>query len=394
MKKNILIIVLLLSNSLYAQKYIKTQTELNQASFLTKEDAIYLGDANTHTDKIHDLSPLSVIDSILAFINITNTNVVNLNALNNIKSTGNPITTGISLVNNSLLNDITGISNYNGASIYINNCPNIIQFPQLSGTLMYLSLIKMSGLSGNISANFTQDRSYLLIDSCPNITSLSVQVKQDTNSEVYIRNNAKLETVNYKVVNPKNYIPTQYMEIIFYNRKTEFENNSKLSLISATNNYYGFTRFRAVENPLLDDLCIFKQSVKTTNEIFSATLQQDWNAQLKEGILGIRDNAPGANSIEEVIAKDCIALQEEEVEDEITAAPFGVYPNPYTGGALQLSGVKTGSAIAVYDMVGKLIYSTQYTGAAITLPPLNNGLYLVETTKVNGHKAYTKLYAE
>jgi hypothetical protein len=102
------------------------------------------------------------------------------------------------------------------------------------------------------------------------------------------------------------------------------------------------------------------------------------------------------DTYDNALAADCsqyTTIKEQSLTDE-DVSNFSIYPNPYTGGALQLNGVKTGSQIVLYDIVGKEVYRTQYTGTAISLPQVNKGLYLIEAKNLKGHREYVKLYID
>jgi hypothetical protein len=391
--------ILLTSVFIYAQDFTFThQYELDAFGIQghSKVNSIVIKGDTTQSiaDRILDLSPLYGLDSIILSISFQNAYITDVSTLKSIK-----YIRFITLWNCHEI-QMADFKDYkNLGSIYIEKCNNLIEIKNPSSSfLIGYTLKELDNLAQVPHIAFanpytTSNNAQIDIQFLSKLKSLNFSVNQDSSIYAIIENNPLLETVSMSFIQTNKPWPQKYSDFMNnskWKRNFKILNNNKLETISATNNYIGLTRLSIKDNPELKDLCIFKPSLLHLKELRDNDVPQN----LKNSL--VSNNGTGAANFDEVLAKDCLAMTPEEFDnvDKETNNNLYAYPNPYTGGALQLNGVKTGSQIVLYDIVGKEVYRTQYTGTAISLPQVNKGLYLIEAKNLKGHREYVKLYID
>ncbi len=75
------------------------------------------------------------------------------------------------------------------------------------------------------------------------------------------------------------------------------------------------------------------------------------------------------------------------IEDEVASVSVSVYPNPATD-YLRFS---EAVSVTVYSMSGAVVASSSALTNELNISELNDGVYIVETTSVNGYKTITKV---
>lgn len=92
----------------------------------------------------------------------------------------------------------------------------------------------------------------------------------------------------------------------------------------------------------------------------------------EKAIYGI-DGEAGAGQID--FTQLIITADEETAIGNIKTTPFTAYA---INGVLSVEGVKDGTTVAVYNMTGSLITSSQLSDGQLSIAPLNRGVYVIK----------------
>ena len=116
-------------------------------------------------------------------------------------------------------------------------------------------------------------------------------------------------------------------------------------------------------NNMLENLCPIQESIRVLDSI----LPNNPN-------LVIQNNAPGANSVAEVLAANCDYLVN-SVKEEAKVEPMLLYPNPAQT-SFSILGANSQTPVLIYNSLGMLVQQTQ--GNEIPIYNLPSGLYIVQ----------------
>jgi hypothetical protein len=375
-----------------AQIALTSQSEVNAATNYQNLSNFYLYIENDTTlpngEQIYDLSPLQNLKSLGGLI-IKYTKLTNLNGLQNVHT----ISQSLTISENDSLSDISAIFSADIGGTSVSLCPLLSSnnFINFSPSNLYLNNLK--GVT-NLVFNKAAQIQLLNIKECDNLEEITFNLT-DTAFVLQVEDNSKLKQINFNLTANTAYMPTTAPELYSASRSLMIRNNPSLSEISCNPAPASFITIRAINNASLDyALCNFKSNLEKIDELGKAEFGSSLWVGFSKNF--IDNNLPPFDTFSGALSADCsqyTTIKEQSLTDE-DVSNFSIYPNPYTGGALQLSGVKTGSQIVLYDIVGKEVYRTQYTGTTISLPHVNKGLYLIEAKNLKGHREYVKLYID
>ena len=73
-----------------------------------------------------------------------------------------------------------------------------------------------------------------------------------------------------------------------------------------------------------------------------------------------------------------ITHDEESINPADVPATASVFPNP-TSSSIRLRGIPEGTPVKIYNTLGAVVFTTTYSGQAISLDALPEGLYMLAT---------------
>jgi hypothetical protein len=372
--KNIIAFLLILSLAHISLKInaqvivLKTQDEVNNypTNFTSIHTLIIRGIENQNpNERIVDLSPLSVIDSIVTKMEIKHVYFENLKGLENLKFISN-----LNINNCENLKDISQLQNTLVNRFYLSECQSLSKITTNINNLF--SVLNCNSLDETINLTSNGNIEAIGFVNCNSIKNISIYTTKDTVFKVTFWDNANLEKVYLNVISSGKKFPSNYVEAEEWDSKFMFENNEKLSEIVSVSNHFGLTSYTVKNNPLLNDLCIIRKSIEYFKDVYSND-SYTWNILNN---IRISNNGLHSNSADDVLFSVCSSTSINEVLAIDTK--YNLYPNPYTGGGLQIQGLQHNAKVSVYNAMGQVVHSSVYIlNTLLELPPLAKGLYLV-----------------
>jgi hypothetical protein len=357
---------------------INYQYELDVFRFSTEivGDLILQNDSTTPSfDRITDLSPLENIEKMGGSFVLRNTLVSTLSPMKSLHYIKN----GVGFYDNTELEDIGVLNGIPLNYLTMTNCTKL-NFNNLDSIIS--PRIDISGLHGLISFTKSMNNNFNLffrIHNCNNLEDLTLAFN-DTSANINIVENIKLKNIHFEFAQKILQAPTNVNEFFMLRKVVHILDNSTLTEITADNNDVGYLRFYIRNNPTLSEFCVFEKSYRLFHQYQSAELS-NWS---DISTLYINANAAPFSSYMQVINnKDCSHITNVNEQNILTEKP-SIYPNPNNGQQLNLSGVKVGSRIKIYDVTGKEVFNTIYTTTAtVDLPNITKGLYFLELRSLN-----------
>lgn len=371
--KNLVYIFLLISISVKVMAIpttITTQAQFNTLQFypVIVDDIILTTlPGQDSSTMITDLSPLLGVDSIYGILKIENTALTTLYGLHNLKYLRR-----LEIVDNKLLVDARDL-NYTGAALLLTIRYNdALEFLPTFSSLKFVGNItieenpsiqniefNLDSLSVFIDPNWgSSNKAQLTIDHCKGLKSVRISEKTARLYGMRIVDNDSL--IDFHLASSSDSLSS-----------VDFVRNSVLNNITGFQSVNYIMILGLMDNTQLSNACfvqhIFMQGVQST--------------------VILRNNAPGANSIAEVLATDCSDFNTSvpQVDKQL----LDIYPNP-TNELVFVNGLQQVSNYFIYSTNGQLIQSGSVgLEGKVDVSSISSGLYLI---KLNDKHA--KLFIE
>jgi hypothetical protein len=387
--------IFLISNCLYSQtkiSYLYNQDMVDSCHKYTKYSIIEVSNGDTAPvfRPITDLTPLIKYGGFHTLI-VNNTDITEFDPLK-----WNGISTLV-FKNNSKLKTLKNLQFTGGLALTVDNCSSIESFELNSDTnykyghsLRFINNPNLKSVKISLDNPNYETTNDFEIGNNPLLKKIEIYNSKFTTQTIKIYNNTILDSVfinkmanintrksSFPVLTPNDYLYYSGIDpfdvSIILGAQLLAYNNSNLTFIGGgfEKDSIVLTRLKITDNAKLNNLCVLQSVI---NKFPTPDPRK-----IKEFIYSIKNNASGANSIEEVLAKDC--SKQSELNHANTSDNLIIYPNPVKDAVyFKLPEQIPIDKCIIRNIEGKIlhVFTDVNMQHSVELPEIASGLYFFE----------------